>query len=553
VYLIWLAPDTTAPFMMPVFIGYMWGPALCTLILAIWWLAAGPLPFRTRLLVAALAAGIAAVAVFAADPSIRFSMGIHGVPAAVGAATLALFIPARLPRAQVITALVLGIAALLPWEVLRQKGVTGEYRMDTAFRWEPSAEEAALAYAHGNAAAPMSLTNDVLVEAGPADWPGFRGARRDGIVTGGVGDWSSAPLREVWRHPVGPAWSSVCVVGDRLYTQEQLGPDELVVCYRVTDGKLLWKHAEQDRHADRESGAGPRATPTFHSGKIYALGATGILTCLNSGDGTLVWRSDLKETAGVKVPMWGVSGSPLVVGDKVIVHPGAPEAPRLVAFDAVTGNPAWSVGAGKDGYSSPHLATLAGVPQVLIFAPDGLFGHDPATGQELWHYDWVSEGISQAVCQPLLLGGDKIVIGGGGVRMGTRCVQVARGPDGWSVQEVWQTNRFTPGFNDIVHHEGFLYGLESGRLVCIETATGKERWRGSGAYGAGQVLLVGNQLLVQAEDGHLALVKAMPDSWEEVVSREALGDKTWNHPVVANGRLFVRNGSEMACFDVSGR
>ncbi len=552
IYLFWAVPDLVEPVLMPVFMVYMLGPAVCAVLLAVWWLVAGPARLRTRLLVAAAAAATGAAAWAAAHPTARDYVWMQGIPGAVGAAALALLLPARLPSSRAVAAAALGVAALLPWGLIRAHGVTGTFSMDWSFRWVASAEEAALAYDRAGAGATGGSAGAVPAEAGASDWPGFRGPKRDGVAPGGAGDWAAAPPREVWRHPVGPAWSSVCVVGDRLFTQGQYDQEERVVCYHVVDGRELWRHAEANRHEDRESGPGPRATPTFHDQKVYALGAKGVLVCLDAGSGKLVWRADLKETSDVELPMWGVACSPLVAGGKVIVHPGFKAAPRLRAFDAADGKPAWSAGAGADGYSSPHLATLAGVPQVLIFASDGLSSHDPATGQELWHYEWKSKGVSQPVTQPLLLARDRVVFSAGGMRMGTRCVQVSHGSDGWSWQDLWETKKFNPGFNDFVHHSGSLYGLEMGRLVCLDAATGKERWR-SGSYGAGQVLLAGDKLLVQAEDGHLVLVQASPDGLEEVAAREALGDKTWNHPVIANGRLFVRNDRELVCFDLGGR
>jgi outer membrane protein assembly factor BamB len=236
----------------------------------------------------------------------------------------------------------------------------------------------------------------------------------------------------------------------------------------------------------------------------------------------------------------------------VIVHPASKEAPRLVAFDAQSSAQVWASAAkGQDGYSSPQLSVLANVPQVLIYNGEGLFAHDPATGDELWNFPIKFDQTAPAVTQPMVLLGDKIVIGGGRIGIPSYCIQVTHGAEGWSAKEIWKSIKFSPGYNDFVQQGGFLYGLNagSGKLVCIEAETGKERWR-DGDYGGGQMLLAGDRLLVQAEDGHLALVKATPEAWQEVGMVPALSDKTWNHPVIANGRLFVRNGSELVCFQL---
>jgi outer membrane protein assembly factor BamB len=538
--------------LMALFMTYMWGPVLCALLLLGWWLIRGPAPLRARLLVTGVAVAIAAGSWFAVDPSMHSSLLMQGFAGAVGAAALGLLVPARWSGVRAAAALLLGVAALVPWGLYHLNGMTGRYGMDVSFRWKPTAEQEALAYATKGSPSPGESSAEVPAAAGLADWPGFRGPHRDAVVAAGAGDWSAAPPKEAWRHPVGPAWSSVCVVGDRLFTQEQAGPEELVTCYRVADGRLLWRHAEAARHADNESGPGPRATPTFHDRKIYALGAEGLLTCLDASDGTRIWGADLRTvTEGKdKVPGWGMSGSPLIVGNKVIVHPGLKDGPRLLAFDAKTGAPAWTVPGGANTYSSPQLAELAGVPQVLISTTAGVFSHDPETGQELWKCPVAVEDFSPTCTQPMVLPGDKLVIGGSRIGLASRCVQVAHGSDGWTVKDLWKA-KFSPGFNDFVHRDGFLYGLDSGRLVCLDAATGKQRWK-DGSYGAGQLLLVGDQLLVQAESGEVALVAATPDGFKEVARREVLTDKTWNHPVVANGRLFVRNGREVVCLDLGG-
>jgi outer membrane protein assembly factor BamB len=280
---------------------------------------------------------------------------------------------------------------------------------------------------------------------------------------------------------------------------------------------------------------------------VYAVGGTGILTRLDAATGKADWSVDLPKEYGNKEPVFGMAGSPLVFDGKVIVRPGAKDGPRLVALDAGTGKEVWRAGTGTEGYSSPHRATLAGVEQVLLFEMEGLFGHDPETGKELWHYAWPADEAGQPVVQPLVLSGDRVVIGGARPGLGMRCVKVTKNGSGWNVEEVWQTGAVSPGFNDVVEYQGHLYGLDSGRLFCLAADSGEVRWK-TGNYGKGQVLLVGNQLLVQAEAGHLVwlpLDGEGPPKGEKVA---ALQGKTWNHPAVAHGRVFVRNGSDLVCF-----
>jgi outer membrane protein assembly factor BamB len=540
-WLVLYAPDKVPLF--PVILATMWGPAACLVLLSLWWLVLGPTSWRTRVTSTLLVLLGGAVLAAAADPSARFFFVVHGVPAAVGLAAVALVLLGWASRGiRVVVAVVLGLAAALPWEFIRIEGFTGDFSLHMVRRSEPTAEERVRQFAEEEVSPPARSTMEIPLAVGEGDWPGFRGAERNGRAPA----LANEGLREWWRRPVGPGWSSVCGVGDRLFTQEQREDEEVVVCYDLSTGRAVWKHGEQARHADVPSGVGPRATPTFHKGRLYVQGARGVVSCLDANTGQQIWRFDLTSEAGIKPPNFGFSASPLVLGGRVIVHPGT-SGPRLLALGAATGKKVWEDGEGTESYSSPQRAVLADQEQVVVFTGEGLFGHDPITGKELWHYEWKADATSQPVVQPLLLPNDRIVIGGGQIGTGMRCVQVKKTGKDWSAVEVWTTG-ITPRFNDVVYREGFLYGLDSGRLFCLEADSGELRWKSRGQYGAGQVLLVGRRLLVQAERGHLIWLDPEPRSAPRGTRVEALSDKTWNHPAVVHGKLIVRNGKEMICF-----
>jgi hypothetical protein len=333
------------------------------------------------------------------------------------------------------------------------------------------------------------------------------------------------------------------VRGDRACTQEQRGGDEIVACYRLADGKIIWQHRDAVRFWESNAGAGPRATPAFHDGRIYSLGATGIVNALDARTGARLWSRNAASDTGAKLPEWGFAGSPLVMGDLVIVAASG----HLAAYEAATGTPRWFGPAGATGYSSPHLATIDGVPQVLFLSGSGLISIAPADGTVLWQHDWPGA----AILQPHV-GADGTVLAATGDMMGgvgIRRLAVTRADGRWTIEERWTSSGLKPYFNDFVAHEGHAYGFDGSILACIELEAGKRKWKG-GRYGHGQMILLPDQdlLLVLSEEGELALVRAAPDAYSEVARLPALEGKTWNHAVLVGDVLLVRNGEQMAAF-----
>ena len=481
------------------------------------------------------------------------------------------------------------------WALVRTGGFTAGFHNDLAWRWAKTPEERLLAQAGEEPAAPPAAPPTTLapqeklaapagkpaalpsapaaavthkepvaatagappaaLPAAPteasarADWPGFRGPNRDGTVTGVQirTDWSASPPVELWRQPIGPGWSSFAVRGDLLYTQEQRGDQEVVACYDATTGKPVWKHRDTARFWESNAGAGPRATPTLSGGRVYTLGGTGIVNVLDAGSGAVVWSRNASSDTGAKVPIWGFAGSPLVVGDVVVVAASG----ALVAYDLATGDRRWLGPKGREGYSSPQLVTIDGVPQVLLLSGTGLISVAPADGKLLWQHEWQGYPIVQPA---QTADGDVLIAVSDS--SGTRRIALAHGPDGWTSKERWTSNGLKPYFNDFVVHKGHAFGFDGSILACIDLEDGSRKWKG-GRYGNGQLVLLPEQdlLLVLSEEGELALVKATPDQFTELARFPALQGKTWNHPVLVGDRLLVRNGEHMAAFrlPVAGR
>jgi outer membrane protein assembly factor BamB len=387
----------------------------------------------------------------------------------------------------------------------------------------------------------------------PGDCLEYRGANRDGVVKSVriETDWEANPPKELWRRKAGPSWSGLIVVAGHVVTQEQRGEAEVVVCHDAATGDEVWVHEDKVRFEESMSGEGPRSTPTFADGRIYTLGGNGTLNCLDAATGDVVWAHDIVADAGLKpsdVPQWGYSNSPLVVDGLVIVFAGG-EAKSVLAYRADDGELAWSSAGGKQSYSSPQLVTLAGRRQILMHDSHSLRGIDIADGTVLWEHP-SSNKESMPILQPhqLAESNELVVVTEAGVEL----LEVSLEKDKWSVESVWRTNQFRANFNDFVIHDGYLYGLDDGIACAIDLATGERVWK-KGRLGFGQLLLLPEQdiLLVSSNKGEFVLVAAKPTAFEEIARFQAIEGKTWNGPVIDGaGRIFVRNGEEIAAFQL---
>ncbi len=452
----------------------------------------------------------------------------------------------RLRRATMVATILLACGG---WALFRSEGLSGEGAPDFTWRWAATAEERLLAQTDEEPAALPPAPAAAETGAGmPApEWPGFRGPGRDGSVPGVriETDWSASPPVELWRRKVGPGVSSFAAGGGLLYTQEQRGEDEIVASYSVTTGEPVWLHRDAERFWDSHVGAGPRGTPATSRGRVYAFGATGIVNALDAAAGAVVWSRNAASDTGTEVPEFGFTSSPLVTGDLVIVA----VAGQLAAYDTATGDPRWFGPKRGSGYSSPHLLTIGGVPQVLLLSGAGATSVAPADGTLFWQHAW--QGYSYV--QPALTEDGEILISDiDFMPRGMRRLAATREPGGWVLEERWSSAGLKPHFNDFVVHRGHAYGFDGSILACVGVADGERRWKG-GRFGHGQLLLLPDQdlLLVLSEQGELALVAATPDRFTELARFPAIEGRTWNHPALVGDLLLVRNSQEMAAFRLS--
>jgi outer membrane protein assembly factor BamB len=477
-------------------------------------------------------------------------VALFGIPIVLGAWALWVPLTAGRPQSFRVGGLIACLAVI--WSaflLIRVNGTHGNMRADVHWRWTPTAEQLYLAQGMPKSG-PTTQLADRQLRLRPGDWPGFRGPNRDGIVRGlSIAlDWAQSPPTVLWRQRIGPGWSSMAVVDGCVFTQEQRGPREAVACRDAGTGREIWAHEEAGRFDEAMSGPGPRATPTFSGGRIYAQGALGALSCLDAATGQLIWTRDVRSDAAAAVPIWGFCNSPLVTGDRVIVFAGGEGKKSLLAYPLDGGAPLWTADAGKVSYSSPQAFDFGSKQLVVVFATEGLFGVDVRSGQLRWQFPLGQSVGVPVVVQPCRVSGDSFALGYGS-SFGTERVELSA--DAQSVKRGWVTRQMKPSFSDMVYHDGFLYGFDGTVFCCTDASTGARRWR-EGRYGAGQVLLLADQgvMIVTAEDGSAILLRCNPQHNEELGRIPLITGKAWNHPAIADGRLYLRSDAEMACVEL---
>jgi outer membrane protein assembly factor BamB len=543
------------------FVGFLFNlgsTALLAIFFLAWWWFSRRIPLRSRMYGFLLITVVALIV----EPFCHQSIGwwgllMSGLPVVMTAWVLWMIVAKQLPgsgrRAGSVAVIALAFGY---FTLIRMDGLDSNLRADINWRWTPSAEDLFLAEkgspADGTTHARRSSQAAEAVVLRPGDWPEFRGPDRDGVYHGVriATNWNTSPPKLAWRRRAGPAWSSVIVVGGRLYTQEQRGEQEAVVCYDAATGQELWSHEDTTRFFESVSGAGPRATPTFADGRIFAVGGTGVLNCLDAGSGNRYWTRNIAADADARPPQWGYSGSPLVADGLVIVFAGGDGDKNLFAYRAVSGESAWAAPAGRMSYSSPQLATLAGRRQCLMLSDYGLTAVDPATGTVLWKGGAEMPGAPRTV-QPHAVGPDQLLVGTYELTSVT-LLDVKPESDTWHAVPRWTSKDLKPEFPDLVVHNGHAYGFDVSIFCCLDLSTGRRHWK-EGRYGRGQVVLLADQglLLVTSEGGEAILLAADPQRHQELGRFQALDGKTWNHPVIAHDRLYLRNAEEIACYELA--
>jgi outer membrane protein assembly factor BamB len=440
---------------------------------------------------------------------------------------------ARPVRLKIFAAIVL--VAVLFGLLFEIRGVSGNIVPILGFRWSGEPVFA-------------SDSRDAGVTApGPNDFPQFYGPGRDAMLAGPAlaRDWEAQPPRELWRRDVGEGWSSFAIVGSAALTMELRGDLEAVVRYDLATGEQVWVHSDPAPFNTTVGGSGPRATPTVADGRVYTFGATGLLSCLELRDGSVVWQRNVLEEHDKSIPEWGLASSPLIVDDLVVVQLGD-RSNLLVAHHRDSGEPVWQADIARGSYNSPILAELQDVPQIISSNGGSVTGHDPTSGATLWTVEW--RHPSERVAPPLVMGENRLLVSAG-YGAGSLMIEVTETEGVLSASTLWDSPRLKSKFAPVVRLEGTVYGLDDGILVALDPETGERHWKG-GRYGHGQLLLVGDLLLIVTEKGDVVMVEANPTELRELGRFPAFDGKTWNPPALSGRLLLVRNNREAAAYEL---
>lgn len=506
---------------------------------------------------------VLAVITFVASSAAReYDRGIANLIIAIGGLltliTLAIWLwrTAWWPRWVKLTVVAIGLLAMIGFfSLYRFDGFQGAMRPHFQWRWSPP---------------PTSVSQSLPADAPPpvaddrqftSDFYSSRQFFYDGQGTFAdrqlPNEWPQPPLPRLWQIELGDGWSSFAVADGIAVTLEEVnGADhENLLAIRLDNGQPLWRVALPGTHSTLPGGAGPRSTPAIADGIVYAAGSTGSVVAARLQTGEVLWREDLLTLSGDSQSdfesrvSWGRSGSPLVVDEYVVFPLGGVNSPHtLVAFDTQNGQVQWRSGDEQITYSSPVVMTLLGRRQIVYLSEATAAGYDIGTGERIWEHPWTGDSNSDATVSQVVQISDSDILLSKGYLRGASRIHLVREEDAWRTEAVWSSAKsLKTKLTSAVIRDGFAYGLNEGKLECVDLADGRRRWV-RGRYGDGQVLLVGEQLIVTSEAGELIAVAAVPNQAETLYSEQILGDAVaWNVPALAGDLLLMRNADEAAC------
>lgn len=421
-----------------------------------------------------------------------------------------------------------------------------------------------------HALAALLLLSGLSAVSQAEDWPRWRGPRGDGT-------WQAPPLpekwpdggpKQLWKQPIGGGYSGISVVGNRVVTmdrQKEPAEVERIVCFGADTGRELWRHIYPVVYGKLDYGNGPRAAPTIADGRVYTLGALGHVCCVELDTGRLVWSVDTVKEHGAAIPEWGLAASPIIDGDRAIVHVGAKPGGCLLALDGRDGRVVWRAGDDPAGYCTPILIEHAGRRQLIAWTPEHIVGHDPGDGTVLWKVPYkVTYGVS--IATPIFQEGLVFVAG---YWEGAKAIRL--GDDPRDAELAWEDSRNLRGLmSQPLYDRGHAYLLDKGLgLTCFEFKTGKKLWddkhqmtpRGRNPHASlvwlgdadrknGADNERGRRAIILNAEGELILARLGPRGYDES-SRSKIIGFTWAHPAYAGNRCYARSDTEIVAVQLT--
>lgn len=380
-------------------------------------------------------------------------------------------------------------------------------------------------------------------EGWAADWPNWRGPTRDGVSMETGWFKQGAGSMVVWETKIGVGYSGVSIKGSNLYTVGHRDGNDVVYCIEAQSGKTVWTY---EYACNAGSYPGPRCTPAVDEGSVYVISRNAEVYCLDAGKGICRWKRDLREAMGVELPKWGISGSPVIQGDLLLISVGE----RGMALMKATGATKWDSGKGDSGYASPVVGGVGAKQEVIVFGAKTIGASDLATGRKLWSFPWVTSYNVNAA-DPVVVDG-KVLITSGYDRGGALLDVSGKSPT-----VVWENKNMGSHFSTPVVLQGYAYGghgnTGKGSMRCVEVKSGEVKWEEKG-IGYGSVVLADGKLLILGDKGTLAVVEAKPDGYRELWKEKVLDGTCWTMPTLCNGLVYCRNDKgRLLCLDLNGR
>ena len=393
--------------------------------------------------------------------------------------------------------------------------------------------------------------------AAEGDWPGWRGPKRDGWVSGFrlPAKWPEE-LQQRWQVDVGIGYASPVVAGDHVYQHARQGEDEVVWCLDLQTGAAVWRQSyaapfTMGRGGERH-GKGPKSSPAFAEDRLFTLSITGVLSAWEAVSGKLLWRREYSERFPKRHPYWGVATSPLVDGRRVVVHFGGDDRGALIALDAASGKEIWSHGNDGPSYASPILVEIDGQRQIIELTMRGLVSVNSKSGRLLWKYPFPQVTTNQNMVTPAYYQG--LVLQGGENR-GILALEPRLENDVWKAQRRWHQKEVALNMSSAVVNGDLLYGFShygNGRLFCLDIETGQVRWQGPGRTGENVAFLaLPGHIVALINDGQLQIIAANGEHLETVASYRVAKGSTWAPPVLLPGGVLVKDDRTLTLWSLA--